>query len=114
MGKTNETQEKAFGHFEQSKMERLKHGGEITEASKVRLMYGIHCKCDPDGEKAVFTRAKDTSTLDLEIKKSAAPLIRSLGTKPKKVAELPCEDAFERLCVLYLLQNHGVIQVITR
>merc|ERR1712048_1467422 len=114
MSKTNDSQEKAYAHFEQMNSQPEASAHVVSEACRVRLMYGIHCKIDSDNESAVFTRARDKSTLEIGIKKSAAPLIRSLGAKPKKVTDLPCEDIFERLCVLQLLLHHGVIQLLTR
>lgn len=91
--------------------EERKPNATVTEACSARLMYGVRCQCDPDGEVAVFTRATDGRSLDMKIGKSTAPLIRSLTAKPQRVVDLPGKDPFERLCVLEVLAKHGVVQV---
>eukprot|EP00929_Paragymnodinium_shiwhaense_P067383 TRINITY_DN33925_c0_g1_i1.p1 TRINITY_DN33925_c0_g1~~TRINITY_DN33925_c0_g1_i1.p1 ORF type:complete len:430 (-),score=93.91 TRINITY_DN33925_c0_g1_i1:101-1390(-) len=84
----------------------------VTEAARVRLMYGINCRCEEGDEVAVFSRAQDGQILELGIKKSASALVRSLTSKPQRVTTLPCKDAFERLCVLQLLLSQGVLQLL--
>eukprot|EP00927_Polykrikos_kofoidii_P061456 TRINITY_DN56296_c0_g1_i1.p1 TRINITY_DN56296_c0_g1~~TRINITY_DN56296_c0_g1_i1.p1 ORF type:complete len:459 (-),score=84.44 TRINITY_DN56296_c0_g1_i1:60-1364(-) len=84
----------------------------VTEGSRVRLMYGISCRCDPNSEQAMFSRVSDGQNLELSIKKSACGLIRSLTSRPQRVSDLPCDDRFERLCVLELLLRYGVVQLL--
>lgn len=85
---------------------------QVTEETRVRLMYGVSCWCEPDAEVAVFKR--DTQHMELPIAKSAAVLIRSLTARPQKVKDLPCIDTFERLAVLQLLHDQGIIQLFLR
>lgn len=84
----------------------------INEQSRVRLMQGITCSCAPDSELAIFKR--ESQRLELPISKTASALIRSLSSKPQAVADLPCEDTFERLCVLNLLHAQGIVQMFLR
>lgn len=85
---------------------------QVTEDSRVRLMHGCSCWCEPDSEVAVFKR--DTQRMELHIAKTAAPLIRSLTSRPQNVRDLPCEDKFERLCLLQMLHSQDVLQLFTR
>lgn len=84
----------------------------ITEECRVRLMQGITCSCALDSELAVFKR--EAQRLELPISRTASALIRSLSSKPQKVADLPCADTFERLCVLNLLHQQSIIQMFLR
>lgn len=83
----------------------------VTEDSFVRLMYGISCRCEPDSDFAVFSRAMDRRSLEMKIGVSRAPLVKSLKQTPQRVSTLPGKDAFERLCVLEVLLKHEVVQV---
>lgn len=83
----------------------------VTEDSKVRLMAGVTCRCAEDSELAVFSRAVDGQNLELPISRTAAPLIRALTHRPQPVRSMPCTDAFERLCVLQLLNQQDVVQL---
>lgn len=105
MARVNEGQERAHQQATSLRPPRP----QITEESRVRLMYGVSCFCDEKSETATFKR--DTQRLDLPISKSAAPLLRSLTARPQKVNSLPCADTFERICVLQLLHQQGVVQL---
>jgi len=83
----------------------------VTEDSRVRLMYGVSCWCEPDGEVAIFSRASDGQKLEMPIASSAAALIRSLTSKPQRVTDLPCRDALERIFVLQVLRGEEVVQL---
>jgi len=85
---------------------------QVTEDCRVRLMYGVSCACELDSELAVFKR--DSQWMHVPIAKTASPLIRALTARPQKVPDLPCEDPFERLCVLQLLHQQGVVQLFLR
>lgn len=106
MARTNAGQERTF-----MKAMEIPTRPSVTEDSQVRLMYGISCVCDPDAEVATFTRAMDGQQLQMKIAKSAARLIQSLTSKPQRVLNLPCDDAFERVCVLQLLHQQEVVQL---
>lgn len=112
MARTNEGQVREGERSVAARAESDKRRPVVTEGSRVKLAYGITCECEEDSEIAVFTRAGDGRHLHLDIKKSAAPLIRSLTGKPQLVADLPCLDGFERACVLQLLLHHQVIQLL--
>jgi len=85
---------------------------QVTEDTRVRLMNGVSCWCEPDSDLAVFKR--DNQRMELPIAKTAASLIRSLTARPQKVKDLPCKDTFERLCVLQLLHQQGILQLFLR
>mmetsp|Transcript_101939 Transcript_101939/g.288640 ORF Transcript_101939/g.288640 Transcript_101939/m.288640 type:complete len:280 (-) Transcript_101939:5-844(-) len=106
MARTNEGQAKQFAQAAE-----LRHRPLVTEGRRVRLMYGISVSCELEGDCATFTQAMDGQHLELKINRSTAVLIRSLTSKPQKVADLPCEDAFERHCVLQILHQQGVVQL---
>lgn len=108
MGRVNEGQERAHNQAMSLKPPRP----QVTEDRRVRLMYGVSCWCEADGEVAVFKR--DTQRMELPIAPTAAPLIRSLTARPQKVSDLPCVDTFERICVLQLLLDLDVVQLFTR
>lgn len=108
MNRVNEGQERAH----QQAMTLQAPRPQVTEDSRVRLMYGVTCLCEVDSEVAVFKR--DMQRLELPIAKSSSVLIRSLTARPQKVKELPCADTFERLCVLQLLHQQGVVQLFLR
>jgi len=108
MARCNEGQERSH----QQAMSLQPPRPQVNEECRVRLMFGVTCWCEPDAEMAVFKR--DTQRLELPIAKSAAPLIRSLTARPLKVKDLPCTDTFERLCVLQLLHDQGVLQLFLR
>jgi ribosomal protein L16 Arg81 hydroxylase len=108
MARVNDGQERAHGQA----MTMSNQNGSITEDCRIRLMFGVSCWCEPNSELAVFKR--DTQRLELPISKGHADLIRSLTSRPQKVADLPCADPFERYCVLELLHQHGIVQVFLR
>jgi len=106
MARTNEGQERQFG-----RMNEIKAPPYVKEDSRVRLMHGVSCRCEADSEFATFSRESDGQRLDVPITRSAAPMIRALTNRPLSVLDLPCADAFERLCVLQLLHQQGVLQL---
>lgn len=108
MERTNGGQDRAFSHnMEQQR--RLRPW--ISEDGRVRLMTGVTCWCEPDSEMAIFTREADGLRLELGISRSAAPIVRSLTSKPQCVRDLPGADPFGRACVLQLLHQHEVVQL---
>jgi len=113
MARTNESQIRSGERLMKERVESEKRRPVVTEEGRVRLMYGINCKCEADSEVVVFSRAADGRNLQLDIKKSASTLIRALTAKPQKVTDLPCVDKFERICVLQLLLHHQVVQLLT-
>ncbi|CAK9024671.1 unnamed protein product [Durusdinium trenchii] len=82
----------------------------ITRNRRVRLMHGIVCLCEEGSEEAIFARP-DGRCMKMKITISASKLIRSLTATPQWVRDLPCTDGFERLCILHVLLDAGVIQV---
>lgn len=106
MARTNEGQNKTF---EKSMNFRLRPF--VAEVSRVRLMHGVTCMCEHGGDVAIFLRTADRQRLELPIAPSASELVRSLTSKPQRVADLPCRDAFQRVCVLQLLNQQGVVQL---
>lgn len=108
MSRTNDGQEKGF----HNNME-LQMGPFVTESSRVRLMHGISSFCELDSKVAIFQRAPNGEKLEMPITPSAAALICSLTSRPQKVTDLPCIDAFERVCALQVLHNFGVVQLFT-
>jgi len=106
MARTNEGQERQYAHIAQAKT-----GPCVTEHCRVRLMYGVHAEVYEDMEYAVFRRSTDGQELEMPIGKTAVPLIHSLTSRPQRVRDLPGEDAFERICVLQMLVQSGVLQV---
>jgi len=107
MQRTNEGQDRAT----QKAMSRELWPA-VSDENRVRLMCGVTCWCEGNSELAVFKR--DSQRLELPIASSSAALIRSLTARPKKVKSLPCADPFERLCVLRLLHQQGVVQLFLR
>jgi len=108
MTRVNEGQEKA--HHQAMSLGPPRP--QVTEDSRVRLMYGVSCWCEPDAEVAVFKR--EEQRMEVPIAKTSAELIGSLTARPQRVTDLPCKDAFERICVLQLLHQQGVVQLFTR
>jgi len=106
MARTNEGQTKTFGKSMELRLRPF-----VAEVSRIRLMHGIICMCEPGGDVAVFQRAADRQRLEMPIRSTASELVRSLTSKPQRVADLPCSDAFERICVLQLLHQQGVVQL---
>mmetsp|Transcript_67410 Transcript_67410/g.186820 ORF Transcript_67410/g.186820 Transcript_67410/m.186820 type:complete len:432 (+) Transcript_67410:50-1345(+) len=106
MARTNEGQERTFARIMEQPLRPC-----VTEACRVRLMHGVKSWCEPDSELAVFTKASDPQTLELPITRSSSALVRSLTTRPQRVTDLPCADAFQRICVLQLLHQQGVVQL---
>mmetsp|Transcript_56649 Transcript_56649/g.90008 ORF Transcript_56649/g.90008 Transcript_56649/m.90008 type:complete len:412 (-) Transcript_56649:221-1456(-) len=107
MERTNEGQDRAH----QKAMSRELFPT-VTDENRIRLMCGVTCWCEENSELAVFKR--DNQRLELPIARSSSALIRSLTARPQKVNTLPCADPFERLCVLRLLHQQGVVQVFLR
>jgi len=105
MARTNEGQERQFARLSDMKSAPL-----VTEDSRVRLMSGVS-SCQVVSELAVFVREADGQRLDLPIARSAAPMLRALTHRPQPVPDLPCADPFERLCVLQMLHQQGVLQL---
>lgn len=106
MVRTNEGQERQFSHKSEMKLPPC-----VAETTRVRLMYGVRCRCEEKREVAVFSRETDGSELEMPVAVSAMPLLKSLTNRPRWVTELPCADAFERLCILQLLNQQGVVQL---
>lgn len=106
MARTNQGQEKEFARNKEAKLPPA-----VTESSRVRLMCGVTCQCQEDEEQVTFVRASDGQMLEMPVAKSALPLIRSLTQRPQSVLDLPCDDPFERICVLQLLNQQGVVQL---
>ncbi|CAE7252037.1 unnamed protein product [Symbiodinium necroappetens] len=73
---------------------------------RVRLMHGILCCCDEGSSAAVFFRP-DGRALKMKVTPAALTLIRALSDVPQRIRDLPCRDAFERLCVLEVLRDAG-------
>mmetsp|Transcript_81526 Transcript_81526/g.176214 ORF Transcript_81526/g.176214 Transcript_81526/m.176214 type:complete len:98 (-) Transcript_81526:9-302(-) len=80
------------------------------EDTRVRLMTGVCCQCEPDSEVAVFSRP-DGQRMEMKISRWASALVRGLTSKPQWVTDLPCEDGFARICVLQMLHEQGVVQL---
>merc|ERR1712183_241718 len=100
----NETQAHFFTKGQEARKQQV-----VTEESRVRLMYGINVASVTDSS-VMFTRASDGRNLELGINPTAAPLLKSMTSKPTPVKSLPCTDQFERLCILQMLLEHGVVQ----
>jgi len=108
MDKTNSGQEQQFAQLSEGSGNVV-----ITRNKRVRLMYGVTCLCEEGGHEAIFGRA-DGRSMRMQITTSASKLIRSLTDTPQWVRDLPCSDSFERLCILHVLLDVGVIQVFLR
>eukprot|EP00930_Biecheleria_cincta_P095319 TRINITY_DN87297_c0_g1_i1.p1 TRINITY_DN87297_c0_g1~~TRINITY_DN87297_c0_g1_i1.p1 ORF type:complete len:450 (-),score=88.30 TRINITY_DN87297_c0_g1_i1:57-1379(-) len=118
MGRTNEGQERQFKHNAGDPSQRRGPGpggqhapARVTERNRVRLMPGVSCRCQPGSEDVLFAREVDGRVLEMQITSTALPLIRSLTATPQWVMDLPCKDSFERLCVLQVLLEQGVLQL---
>lgn len=118
MTRTNETQAYVFSK-NQEVLQKPRQS--VTEESRVRLMYGISVASvaeesrvrsdDSSVTRVMFSRTSDGQNLELDVKATAVPLIKSLTSKPQQVDSLACGDRFERLCVLQMLLEHGVLQL---
>jgi len=105
MAQTNEGQERQF-----ARMSEIKSPPRVTEDSKVRLMHGITCLCHPRKELALFVKP-DNQQMEVPAAKTAMPMLKALTHRPQLVTDFPCEDAFERVCVLQLLHQQRVVQL---
>jgi len=108
MAKTNLGQDQQFSQLSEGSGNVL-----ISRNRRVRLMYGVTCFCEEGSQEAIFGRA-DGRCMRMEITPSSSKLIRSLTDTPQWVRDLPCSDSFERLCILHILLDAGVIQVFLR
>eukprot|EP00415_Alexandrium_ostenfeldii_P000671 UN0671 len=106
MARTNEGQERLFERIMEQPMRPA-----VTESCRVRLMHGISCWCEPDSDLAVFSREADNQQLEMTITRPLSSLVRSLTSRPQWVTDLPCTDAFQRICFLQLLHQQGVVQL---
>lgn len=106
MEKTNEGQERQF-----AQIQRTRGPPFVTEDSKIRLIHGITCLCHPKKDLALFVRDVENQQMELPVARSVMPMLKALTHRPQLVAALPCNDAFERLCVLQLLLQQGVLQL---
>lgn len=104
MHRTNEGQEKVHSQAMSLHLRPM-----VTEACRVRLHVGVTCHCPPGSDVAIFERGDQH--MELPIAPSAAPLIGALSARPQPMTSLPCADAFERLCVLHVLCQLGVVQL---
>ncbi|PFH36361.1 histone lysine demethylase JmjC NO66 [Besnoitia besnoiti] len=83
----------------------------FAEDTCVRLSPGLTCECDDGSCEATFF--KGTQSLRMKIHTSASRMIRALASKkPHRVSELPCDDAFERLCVLLVLHSKDLVEIL--
>lgn len=103
----NEGQDKRYGHLAQMPLPPR-----VKEDSRVRLMPGIVCECSENEEIATFNRIAERQHMDMPVTKSAVPIIKALTNRPQFVRSLPARDAFERLCVLQLLNDREVVQLL--
>jgi len=106
MSRTNQGQEKEFSHAMGAKLPPA-----VTEHSRVRLMCGVNCHCHDNEDRVTFVRSGDGQVLEMPVSSSAMPLIKALTQRPQPVLDLPCADPFERICVLKLLNQQGVVQL---
>jgi len=106
MGRTNVVQEKEFGHAMTAKLPPA-----VTEQSRVRLMYGVQCHCQDNEDNVVTFVRSDGQVMEMPVAETALPLMRALTSRPQAVLDLPCADPFERICVLQLLNQQGVVQL---
>jgi len=81
----------------------------VAARMRVRLMPGIKVRIAPDNSCALFQRGEQS--LELPIRPTSAGVLRELTSTPKLVAELPCEDHFERLCILEILIQRCCVQL---
>lgn len=105
MARTNDWQERQFKHNTRQRMRPM-----VREDTRVRLMTGVCCQCEPDSEVAIFSRP-DGQRMEMKISRWASALVRGLTSKPQWVTDLPCEDGFARICVLQMLHEQGVVQL---
>lgn len=104
MVQTNKGQERSFSEAMALRLRPI-----VTENCRVRLMHGVSLvACEP--ERAVFIRLDDRQ-FDVRISPSAVSVVKGLESVPKKVTDLPCEDPFERICVLEALMRASVVQL---
>mmetsp|Transcript_37504 Transcript_37504/g.79550 ORF Transcript_37504/g.79550 Transcript_37504/m.79550 type:complete len:428 (-) Transcript_37504:44-1327(-) len=106
MDATNEGQERQHAQFS-----KIKSPPHVTENGKVRLMNGISCFCHPNKDLALFVKEEGNQQMELPLARTAMPLLKALTNRPQLVRDLPCDDPFERVCVLQLLNNQGVVQM---
>ncbi|CAE8606078.1 unnamed protein product [Polarella glacialis] len=111
MERTNDNQGRQFSMMTGGERGRPTRPPRVTEDTRVRLMPGVSCHCEPDSEMAVFSRSGDGQHLEMPILKSSSGLVCALTSKPQWVRDLPTKDPFQRLCVLQLLLEHGVLQL---
>lgn len=109
MAKTNQGQEREY-----TRNQDIKLGPAVTERSRVRLMCGVTCQVHEEAEMVTFVRAGDGQELEMPVAASALPLLKSLTNRPQPVLDLPSADPFERICVLQLLNQQGVVQLFVK
>lgn len=105
MERTNQGQEQQFA---QMSAENLPVA--ITRGSRVRLMPQVKSYFERDA--VVFSR--EGRVMRMGLPGSALQVVKALSSRPQWVKDLPCEDAFEGLCVLHVLLDAGVLQVFQR
>jgi len=90
--------------------DKLRLDREISTDSVVQLSPDIISECTVGSDIARFRRGQDV--LQLKICASASRLINQLADhKPHVVKDLPCGDAFERVCVCRVLLAKEVLQL---
>jgi ribosomal protein L16 Arg81 hydroxylase len=107
MSKPNDAQERSHLQAMSAKLPT-----KVREDHRVRLMPGVTCSCEENSELAVFHRGHQH--MQWPIARSASALVRSLSSAPQLIRNLPCADTFERLSVIELLYQTGVLQLFTR
>lgn len=81
----------------------------VKEVDSIRLMYGVKCSCKQGPEIVVFQR--NGKYLRMPIARTSYQLFQSLSSTPQRVLDLPCDDPFERICVLNCLHQNDLVQV---
>ncbi|CAK0846345.1 unnamed protein product [Prorocentrum cordatum] len=111
IGRTNEGQARQRGAAAELRLRPW-----VTEASRVRLMPGTTCRVGSNDSSAIFARVEgeEDQRLEVPIPRSAAALVRSLSGSLRWVSELPCQDPIQRIFVLQMLQQQGVLQLFLR